>query len=192
VSTSSIPEPRSDAGASSRCAERDAVSKIPALLQPNAELTVYRMRLIPIQCVACAQFALVGEIFVSQEGQSLCDCGGTARALPGGTYSPDDATLFDAIVASLQTAEITWMNAARLVIELEACRSPRPVIKLMRLRQLVPALSVIELIASSNPATARKAIGMFETLLEALSNGRSRSGILPSLADLSSGAVQKA
>lgn len=149
------------------------------------------MRLIPIQCIACAEFALVGEHVISPEGSSLCDCGGTARVLPGGTYGPDDETLFEAIVASLRTAEITWMNAARLVIELEACGSPRPIVKLIRLRQLVPALSVIELIASSNPATARKAIGMFETLLEALSNGRSRSGIMPPLSVLTSSA-QKA
>jgi hypothetical protein len=150
------------------------------------------MRLIPIQCTACSEFALVGEHVVSPEGNGLCECGGTARVLPGGTYGSDDEALFEAIVASLRAAEITWMNAARLVIELEACGSPRPIVKLIRLRQLVPALSVIELIASSNPATARKASGMFETLLEALSNGRSRSGILPSLAALTADSAHKA
>lgn len=149
------------------------------------------MRLIPTQCCACARFALLEEPLVGQGVSSLCDCGGSARVLPGGTYGPDDETLFDAIASSLNRAEITWMNAARLVIELEACGSPRPVIKLMRLRQLVPALSVIELIASSNPTTARKAIGMFETLLEALANGRSRSGIPPSLTAMSKSAAPR-
>jgi hypothetical protein len=139
------------------------------------------MRLLPIQCSACQCFTLVDELTVSPEGSCECQCGCIARALPGQTYGVDDVSLFEAVVASIETAGITWMNASRLVLELEACDSARPIYKLARLKQLVPALSVIELIASSSPATARKACGMFSTVLEALSRGRSRSGIVPAV-----------
>jgi hypothetical protein len=136
-----------------------------------------RMRLIPIQCSACLHFALVDEVAVDAEGKCQCACGCAGQALPGQTYGAEDQSLFDAVVASLETADINWMNAWRLVVELEACDSPRPSVKLARLKELVPALSVIELIASSSPETARKACGMFSTVLEAISRGRSQSGI---------------
>lgn len=136
------------------------------------------MRLIPIQCSACLHFALVDDVAVNAEGSCECECGCVALALPGGTYGAEDQSLFDAVVASLETADITWMNASRLVVELEACSSPRPTVKLARLKELAPALSVIELIASRSPATARTACGMFSTVLEAIARGRSRSGFV--------------
>jgi hypothetical protein len=148
------------------------------------------MRLLPIQCSACHCFTLVDAISVNNEGCCECECGCIARALPGQSYGVEDLSLFDAVVTSIEAAEITWMNASRLVLELEACGSPRPMVKLARLKQLVPALSVIELIASSNPATARKAWGMFSTLLDAISRGRSRSGVMPALREAPAGELR--
>jgi hypothetical protein len=126
------------------------------------------MRLVPCHCHACKSYWLQAHADIDQDGNTACGCGGAARALPGESYSPADESLFDAIINSLRTAQVTAMQAVLLTIELERCEDVTPAGKLARLSQLVPAFSIIELIATTDPARSRKAVGMFALLLDAI------------------------
>jgi hypothetical protein len=101
-----------------------------------------------------------------------------ARALPGASYGPEDQLLFDAVVFSLKAAGVTWQTAIRLLMVLEDCRTAEPMVKLRAFKQFASALSVVELVAADNPAAARKAIALFELLLEAIAQTEGHSGLL--------------
>jgi len=137
------------------------------------------MRIFPTHCSSCGRLGLSAETVAAEDGGSPCECGATARVLPGATYGVADVRLFDAIVAALQDADITWMNATRLLIALERCESRRPQARLQLLKRLAPSLSAIERMTASQPALARSAVGMLEVLLEALTQSRSQSGVMP-------------
>ncbi|HXK17869.1 MAG TPA: hypothetical protein VNG33_08705 [Polyangiaceae bacterium] len=136
------------------------------------------MRLIPIHCDSCLRSALVNQDAVTDGLAACADCGGRARVLPGESYAQEDATLFDDLVAMLRDAGITPLNAAQLAGELQERSYTDPGRGLRRLGQLLPSLGIWELIVASNPASLRKAEGMLALVLNALANGRSRSGFI--------------
>ncbi len=127
-----------------------------------------KMWLVACHCQGCNCYSLQPRIDIDGDGNVRCECAGTAMALPGASYREADRSLFDAIVASLHSARVTSMQAARLALELEDCRLG-PTSKLARLSELVPSLAIMELIATTDAATARTAAGMFDLLLQALS-----------------------
>jgi hypothetical protein len=140
--------------------------------------TVRRMRMIPTHCVGCGTFALTCATLLSPRGSAICQCGATAHALPGASYGPEDQLLFDAIVFSMKASGVTWQNARRLLLVLEDCRSSEPMIRLRVLKQFSSALAVIEIAVAESPAVARKAIALFELLLEAIAQTEGHSGLL--------------
>lgn len=136
------------------------------------------MQLVPVRCRGCSSIYLESALVVVADNVP-CDCGGIARALTSAAYTTDDESLFDAVVSSLLTAEVSSATAPRLLVALEGRDSFAPGVALGRLRELVPELAVIELIVMGDAATARKAERMFETVLEALAATRSRSDLAP-------------
>jgi hypothetical protein len=137
------------------------------------------MRLIPIHCESCVRTSLVSDSALANGTVACAECGGRARALPGESYAEADAALFNELVAMLREAGITPVNAAQLVVELEARSHDDPGRGLRRLAQVLPSLGILELIVAHNPTSMRKAEGMLALLLDALANGRRQSGFLP-------------
>jgi hypothetical protein len=108
-----------------------------------------------------------------------CECGGIARALSSDVYTADDESLFDAVVSSLSSAQVSGSMAPQLLVAIADREALRPGAALRRLSDAVPALAVIELIVMGDAETARKAEAMFETVLEALAATRSHSDLAP-------------
>lgn len=137
------------------------------------------MRLIPVHCDHCSRSALV-EASAIVAGSTRCsECQGPARPLPGESYGPDDARLFKHLETTLREARLTAVNAAQLAVELEG-RHAHPGRGLERLAELLPSLSVLELLVGSDAASKRKAEGILATLLEAMSAAvGSASGVVP-------------
>jgi hypothetical protein len=135
------------------------------------------MRLIACHCHGCDRYWLHSREELERENIAACECGRSARVLPGQSYIQSDMPLFEAIASSLQAARVTPMQAGRLGIELEGCDGMPANIKLARLTQLVPSLAIIELIATTDVATTRKAVGMFAMLFEAIATARSKSDV---------------
>lgn len=134
--------------------------------------------MIPTHCVGCGTLALTCATLLSPQGSTVCQCGAVGRALPGAIYGPEDQLLFDAVVFAIKSAGVTWQTALRLLMVLEDCRTAEPLVKLRAFKQFAPALSVVELVAVDDPAAARKAVGLFELLLEAIAQTESQSGLL--------------
>ena len=135
------------------------------------------MTLIACHCHGCERYWLHDREQLGQASAAACDCGRSAHVLPGQSYVDGDIPLFDAIASSLRIAQVTPMKAGRLGIELEACDGMPANIKLARLSQLVPSLATVELIATTDLATTRKAVGIFAMLLEAIATARSKSDV---------------
>jgi hypothetical protein len=127
------------------------------------------MWFVPCHCHACHGSFLQPREAIDRAGTTGCACGGAACALPGESYRESDRALFDAVVALL--------DAARLALELEHCQDIAPVGRLARLGQLCPTLEATRLTAGPEPTSARKTVGMFVLLLQALSATYRRSDI---------------
>jgi len=124
--------------------------------------------------------ALVSETALVNGLVACAECGARARALPGESYSEDDAVLFNDLVAMLREAAITPQNAAQLGMELDARSHENPGRGLRRLAQVLPSLGILELIVAHKPTPMRKAEGMLALLLDALASSRNRqSGFIP-------------
>lgn len=136
------------------------------------------MELVPAYCRTCRHFYLESLVVVAADNV-LCECGGIARVVSGERYTDADETLFDAVVSSLESAGVSWMNAPELVRALGGRESEEPGTALARLARLVPSLSIIELIAGGDARTARTAESMFATVLEAIAATRNRSDTAP-------------
>ena len=135
------------------------------------------MSLVAAHCRVCDHYWLVARVDIDSMGSAACECGSVGQALPSEAYLSGDVSLFDAIVASLEAAEVPPLQAGRLSLELELCEGLPPVAKLARLSTLVPSLAVIELIATADVATTRKAVGMLALLLEAMATSNRKSDI---------------
>jgi hypothetical protein len=143
------------------------------------------MRLIPTYCESCRRSALVGSDAIAS-GVAVCpDCGASSRTLPGESYAPEDAKLYKRLETALRDAELSPLNAAQLAVELEG-RSRAPGQGLKRIAQLLPSLSILELIVSNEPVMMRRAEGMLATLLDATASSRTSSSVSPSNAESAS------
>ena len=100
-----------------------------------------------------------------------------ARVLSEERYTDEDETLFNAVVSSLESAGVSWTVAPELLRALDGRKSEAPGVCLSRLVQLVPALAIIELIASGSARTARMAESMFVIVLEAIAATRDHSDV---------------
>ena len=135
------------------------------------------MQMLPMHCDACARSTLVNEQTIRQGGAACPDCSAPLRTLPGQSYSPDDATLFNQIESTLREAGISALSASQLSVEFDA-PSRTPGRALRRLVLALPSLGLLEVLVSQKPASLRKVEGMLAILLEALASGRSQSGFL--------------
>jgi hypothetical protein len=77
----------------------------------------------------------------------------------------------------LREAQLSPLNAVQLAVELES-RAMHPGDGLARIIQLVPSLSIFELIVGSEPMMLRKAEGMLTVLLDGIAAGRTKSGMI--------------
>jgi hypothetical protein len=139
------------------------------------------MQFIPMRCGTCWRFSLE-PISRIDRGMAACACGNTAQALPGECYGPTDRELFDIVVKALETADVGWTNATQLLGMLDEREFQLPGEALTRLTTALPSLASAELSDITDPATARKAEGMFALLLDSISSQRSQSGISPASA----------
>jgi hypothetical protein len=135
------------------------------------------MWFVACHCPACQASFLQPREAIDGAGTTDCACGGSAYALPGESYRESDRPLFDAVVAFLEASRFTGLQASRLALELERCQDIAPAGRLARLGQLCPTLEPKRLMASSERASARKTVGMFVSLLQALSVTHRRSDI---------------
>lgn len=135
------------------------------------------MLLVPAHCRGCNRYWLQRQVDIDQQGSTFCECGAAARVLPAESYVAGDVSLFKAIVDSLEAARITALQAGRLTLELELREHASPALKLARLSELVPSLTVIQLIATTDAATTRKAVSMLTLLLETMATTRSESDV---------------
>jgi hypothetical protein len=143
------------------------------------------MRLIPTYCESCRRSALVGTNTIVG-GVAVCpDCGASSRTLPGESYAPECAKLYKSLETALHEAELSPPNAAQLAVELEG-RNRTPGRGLKRIAQLVPSLSLSELLVSNEPIVMRRVEGMLATLLDAMATSRSTSSA-PAPAELRGG-----
>ena len=136
------------------------------------------MRLIPVHCAACLRTSLASESALVKGTVACSVCGAQASALPGESYAESDSILFNDLVAMLNDAGITPMNAAQLAVELEPRDYDDPGRGLRRLAQALPSLGILELIVADKPASMRKAESMLVLLLGALANDRRQSGFM--------------
>ena len=138
------------------------------IVRPLAQPYSCGMRLIPTHCQSCYRAALVPASAIDSNGESSCrQCGTKTRVLPGQSYAPEDAQLFDSLQAVLHEAQLTPLNASQLHGELEG-RVGQPGLALERLIRALPSLATLELVVSNEPSALRKAEGMLVTLLDAL------------------------
>lgn len=144
---------------------------------------VRAMRLIPTHCDSCLRAALVSADAIESGWMTCRECGGAARTLPGQSYGPEDAQLFDDLQATLREAQLTPLNAHQLAVELQD-RQGVPGRGLKRLARLLPSLAILELIVSNEPISMRKAEGMLATLLDVIAARRSHSGVMPAVGAL--------
>jgi hypothetical protein len=135
------------------------------------------MWFVPCHCHACQTPFLQPRDAIDADGTTDCACGGAARALPGESYRESDRPLFDAVVAFLGASGVAGLHAARLALELERCQDIAPAGRLARLGQLCPTLDATRLVAGTERQSARKTVGMFVLLLQALSVTHGRSDI---------------
>jgi len=139
------------------------------------------MQFIPTHCEICSRSALTSADCIT-EGVTLCsECGGTARSLPGESYTEEDGALFVALATTLREAGLTPFHAGLLGAELESRNLLAPGRCLDRITQALPSLAIVDLVVPGNTAALRKAEGMLATLLEVMAHARSQSGVVPAV-----------
>ena len=153
------------------------VGGLPDSMARESSVMNRKMWLVPCHCHACHASFLQPREAIDSAGTTGCACGAAACALPGESYRESDRSLFDAVVAFLSASGLTGMHAARLALELERCQDMAPAGRLARLGQLCPTLEATRLTAGMERASARKTVGMFVSLLQALSVTHRRSDI---------------
>lgn len=136
------------------------------------------MDLVAVHCRNCACLYLENAVAVTAEN-TLCECGGIARTIPGPRYTPADETLFSALVHSVEAAGVSFMSAPELATILHERELTTPGGALATLARRIPALAVVQLVVEGNPAQAARAEAMLESILDAIAATRSRSGFLP-------------
>jgi hypothetical protein len=135
------------------------------------------MSFVPFACHACDRCWLQLRAGIDHDGNAGCECTGIGRAISSDSYDASDVSLFAAIVDSLRLARLTPLNAGRLALELESREAPSPATKLARMSELVPSLCIIEVIATTQPETTRKAVAMFAAVLNVMAVKRSASDV---------------
>jgi hypothetical protein len=136
------------------------------------------MDLVAVHCRSCSCLYLENAIAVLADN-TLCECGGIARMIPGPRYSRGDETLFGALVRSVEAAGVSFMTAPELATVLHEREVSAPGRALEALARRLPALAVVHLVVDGNPDQAGRAEAMLESILDAIAATRSRSGFLP-------------
>lgn len=159
-----------------RQASKTANFLVPLLASPY----VPSMRLIPTHCDGCGRATLTPTSALEAGAASCSECGAQARSVPGSSYGPDDAELYDKLAQGMRDAGVTAARAASLSAELNAApSSDAPGQGLRRMLASLPALEALELSVDAEPQVLRKLEGMLTTLLAGIGSGRRLSDMVP-------------
>ena len=155
--------------------DQSLVSRVMATYLPS-------MRLIPTHCDACGRATLTAAGAIEAGSARCAACGGQARTVPGSSYGPGDAALYDRLAQGLRDAGVTAAGAAALSAELNpALGSGAPGEGMRRLLVSLPALGALGLNLDGDPQQLRKLEGMLTTLLSGIGSGRAPSGMVPAV-----------
>lgn len=138
------------------------------------------MRLIPTHCDGCGRASLIPGNMIETGVARCSECGAQARTVPGSSYGPDDAALYDRLAQGVREAGIGAAGAAAMAAELSsALGGGVPGQGLRRILAALPALRALTLSVEAEPQGLRKLEGMLTTLLSGIASGRTRSGTMP-------------
>jgi hypothetical protein len=111
-------------------------------------------------------------------------CQSSARVVPGGSYTSEDAELFDQLRDLLLDLRLPAFEAERLALELQrADASGSGLAALVEIAQATPALSPLRrAVTSSATVSPHRAVLMLATILTGLASAARRSGTIAAVA----------